>query len=185
MLHPYTYLSYNWKIVPFGLVHLIPSCFTLSCRPPHPQIWSFEKIAILNIVKEYIELLREKGVVWEKRETSELELDKEFRMNSVTLLKSEMIVVTLLHPYRCQLKKKCTTWELRNIFNWGVTEHVSLDAVSQIALKDFSKEVMEELRYIGVFICKNKHNLGFVGHQVSYIIYQVSSYSVKATIGNT
>ena len=44
-------------------------------------------------------------MVWEKRETSELELDKEFRMNSVTLLKSEMIVVTLLHPYRCQLKK--------------------------------------------------------------------------------
>ena len=43
--------------------------------------------------------------MWEKRETSELELDKEFRMNSVTLLKSEMIVVTLLRPYRCQLKK--------------------------------------------------------------------------------
>ena len=26
-------------------------------------------------------------------------------MNSVTLLKLGMIVVTLLHPYRCQLKK--------------------------------------------------------------------------------
>ena len=44
-------------------------------------------------------------MVWKKGETSELEPNKEFRMNSVTLLKLGMIVVTLLHPYRCQLKK--------------------------------------------------------------------------------